>query len=85
MANFAEFIKARRLMLELTLGQVARKAGVAPSYLCGVERGKVAPPSPRAVKRLAEALKLKVPPLLIMAYVEKAPKEIRKLVELKLL
>ena len=83
-ATFGEFVRARRKMLELTLEQVARKAGSHKGYISGIESGKVRPPSARMVKRMAKALRLKVIPLLLMAYAEKAPKEIRRLVELKL-
>lgn len=72
-------------MLELTLVQLAKKIGSNKGYVSGWETGAVNPPRPYLIKKLAKALRLKPYFLLLMAYVEKAPKEIRKLVELKLL
>jgi len=82
--TFGQFVKARRLMLEMTLDQVARKIGSHKGYVSGFENGRVSPPSAKMLPKLAKALKLKLIPLMVMAYVEKAPKEIRKLVDLKL-
>jgi transcriptional regulator with XRE-family HTH domain len=83
--RFGEFVRVRRRMLELTLEQVAKKIGSHKGYLSGIEMGRVNPPSMKLLPKLAAVLKVKPVTLMVMAYVEKAPKEIRKLVELKLL
>ena len=48
------------------------------AYLSGIENGKVNPPSPRVIRKLAKALCHDVRELLLMAYIEKAPEEIRR-------
>ena len=85
MATFGEFLKMRRQMCELTLEALGQKCGMSKGYLSGIEAGKVNPPSPKVLKRLAEALKTDSTILLLMGYAEKAPKEIREAVKLKLL
>lgn len=83
--TFGEFVRARRQMLELTLEGVAKKIGSHKGYLSGIEQGKVNPPSGKFLPKLAEALKTDPTILAVMAYAEKAPKEIRAFVKSKLL
>jgi transcriptional regulator with XRE-family HTH domain len=85
MVTFGEFLKARRQMCELTLEELAQKIGSHKGYLSGIETGAVAPPSPKVIKLLAEALKTDATTLLLMGYAEKAPKEIKAFVKSKLL
>jgi transcriptional regulator with XRE-family HTH domain len=71
--------KIRRLRAEkgLTLEALARMAYIRKGYLSMVERGDARPPSPKVVKALARALGQNETDLLISAYIEKAPSEIR--------
>jgi len=85
MATFGEFVRARRQMLELTLEQVAKKIGSHKGYCSGWETGAVNPPSSKIIPKLAAALNTDPTILAIMAYAEKAPKEIREFVKSKLL
>ncbi len=83
--TFGEYMKAQRQMRELTLEQLAAKAGTHKGYISGIEHGKVKPPSPKMIKRLAKAMEMDDIHLIIMAYAEKAPQEIREFVKSKLL
>lgn len=77
MMRFSERLKELRLARGLTLAALAEKVGTEKGYLSGVENEKVNPPSARMIRALAKALKHDVKELLILAYVEKAPKEIQ--------
>ncbi len=85
MTTFGEFVRARRRMQELSLEQAGAKMGMGKPYLSGIENSRVNPPSPKRVKRMAKALELDETMLLLMAYAEKAPMEIREYVKKKLL
>jgi len=65
--------------LSIRTGRCCEKA-----YLSGIENGKVNPPSPRVIRKLAKALGHDVRELLLMAYIEKAPEEIRGVVRKRL-
>jgi len=64
----------------MTLDQVAKKIGTHKGYLCGIESGKVAPPSMKFIPKIAKLFDHPVETLALVAYVEKAPKIIRKTV-----
>jgi transcriptional regulator with XRE-family HTH domain len=81
MKRFAERLREIRGTRGMSLAQVARRAGIQTGYLCGIETSKKRPPSPRVVRALARALRHDRMELLLLAYVEKAPDEIRKLLE----
>lgn len=85
MLKFGEFVRSRRKMLGLSLTAAGKRMGLGKPYLSGIENCKVNPPSPKRVKRMASTLKVKQTPLLLMAYAEKAPAEIREYVKKKLL
>ena len=85
MVTFGEFLRMRRQMCELTLEDLAQKIGSHKGYISGIENGKVNPPSPKVIKRLAVALNTDATTLLLMGYAEKAPKEIQAFVKSKLL
>ncbi len=85
MMSFGECLRSLRRACGLSLGQLGRKIHRGKGYLSGIENGKVNPPSPKVIRKLAEALGHDVKELLTLAYVEKAPKEIRKDLEKKLL
>jgi transcriptional regulator with XRE-family HTH domain len=77
MRRFGERIRALRKARNMTIEEIAERSGIRKGYLSGIECLKVNPPSPRVVRALARALGADVRTLLLHAYVEKAPKEIR--------
>lgn len=79
MKRFSERLREIRSARGMSLAQVARRAGIERGYLCGIETSKKSPPSPKVVRALARALRHDRLELLLLAYVEKAPEEIRKL------
>lgn len=78
MQSFGKFLRDLRVSKELSLTELARKAGVEKGYLSGVENEKVNPPSARVVRMLAKVLKHDTKDLLLRACIEKAPKEIQQ-------
>jgi transcriptional regulator with XRE-family HTH domain len=70
-------IRNRRAGLRMSLEELGRKAGTTKGYLSGIENGKVHPPLPRKVSRLCKILELDEAPMLLLAYVEKAPGQIK--------
>lgn len=58
-AHVGVSLRARRRLLELTLDQVATRAGCSESMLCKIETGKVNP-SITLLRRLAEALSINI-------------------------
>lgn len=79
MKDFASVVKEARRFKGLTLQQVASKVGTHKGYISGVENRKVNPPSPKIVRKMAKIFDLDVLELLILAAVEKAPKEVREI------
>jgi transcriptional regulator with XRE-family HTH domain len=57
--KFGEFIKLRRLQLNLTQYEVATKAGTTQGYLCKVENGMREPTITLALK-ICEVLNLNI-------------------------
>lgn len=78
--DFATALRGLRTSRGLTLEALARKAGTGKGYLSCAERRKMNPPSARITRRLAKALGIATEELLIYAYAEKAPMEIRDMV-----
>ena len=59
--RFGEFIRSRRLKLELSARAIAEEAGMQASNLCNLEHGLLNPPQDAVkLKRLAGALKLEI-------------------------
>ena len=81
--TFGEIIKKRRKEQGLTLERMAKKAGTHKGYISGMERGEVNPPSPKMTSKIAVALGIDPLSLMLQAYVDKAPKEIRNLVRMR--
>jgi transcriptional regulator with XRE-family HTH domain len=79
MKDFASVVREARKSKGLTLQAVASKIGSHKGYCSGFEGRKVNPPSPAIVRKLAKFLGLDVLELLILATVEKAPKEVREI------
>ena len=81
MKTYGYVVKQKRKELGLTLEKVAKRAGTHKGYVSGIENGKVNPPSPKTTAKLARILDLDVRSLMLLAWVGKAPKAIKGLVE----
>jgi transcriptional regulator with XRE-family HTH domain len=57
--TFAKFLKEKRLALDLSLREFARRVGMQPSNYCNVEADVLAPPPAETLEKLARALGLK--------------------------
>ena len=57
--TFGQFLKTRRLALDLSLREFARRVGMQPSNYCNVEAGVLPPPPPEGLQRITFALGLK--------------------------
>lgn len=77
--TFGEFVHSMRKAKGLTLEKLAKKIGTEKGYISSIENGKVNPPSADVVRQMAGALDVPKEELLLLAYVQKAPDEIRKL------
>jgi HTH-type transcriptional regulator, competence development regulator len=56
MGCFGETIRNLRVALNFGLRETAIKAGISPTYLSRMERGKERPPKPEVIKELAKVL-----------------------------
>lgn len=77
MQRFGTRVREIRRDRRMTLEEVSRRAKIRRGYLSGIENGRVNPPSPRVVRGLARALQTDTKELLLMATVQKAPREIK--------
>lgn len=77
-SHFAKHFRELRRQSGLTLEALGKKSGTQKGYLSGVENVKVNPPSAKVVRKLAAALGGDVAFMLTLAWVDKAPVEIRK-------
>jgi len=66
-----------------TLDQVGRRIGSHKGYISGIELGAVNPPSKRIILKIARFYKADPAKLMLMAWIDKAPEEIRPLVASK--
>src|SRR6266567_1858963 len=57
--TFGEFLKEKRLALDLSLREFARRIGMQPSNYCNVEADVLPPPPPDTLEKLSRALGLK--------------------------
>src|SRR5438034_638 len=57
--TFGKFLKEKRLALNLSLREFARKVGLQPSNYCNVEADVLPPPPENALERIAKALGLR--------------------------
>jgi len=64
--EFGKTLKQRRLMVPLTLRELAAKSGVSASHLCRVERGERFP-SGHILRKIAKPLGLDESQLMVMA------------------
>ena len=57
--TFGQFLKEKRLTLDLSLREFARKVGVQPSNYCNVEADVLPPPPADMLEKIGRALGLK--------------------------
>ncbi len=57
--TFGEFLKQKRLALDLNLREFAKRVGMQPSNYCNVEADVLTSPPPETLERIAKALGLK--------------------------
>jgi transcriptional regulator with XRE-family HTH domain len=57
--TFGQFLKEKRLALDLSLREFARRLGMQPSNYCNVEADVLPPPPAETLKKLGQALGLK--------------------------
>lgn len=75
---FGDAVHKARKDRSMTLDVLSRKSGISKGYLSGIENGKVNPPLPSLVGRLAKHLGLPEKELHLLAFVAKAPKTVRE-------
>ena len=57
--TFGQFLKTKRLALDLSLREFARKVGMQPSNYCNIESDVLSPPPPEGLERIRKVLGLK--------------------------
>jgi transcriptional regulator with XRE-family HTH domain len=57
--TFGDFLKQKRLALDLSLREFAKRVDMQPSNYCNVEADVLPPPPPETLERIAKALGLK--------------------------
>jgi transcriptional regulator with XRE-family HTH domain len=57
--TFGEFLKDKRLALDLSLREFARKIDMQPSNYCNIESDVLSPPGGETLERIGKALGLK--------------------------
>ena len=57
--TFGQFLKEKRLALDLSLREFARQVGMQPSNYCNVEADVLPPPPPESLEKLCRALGIK--------------------------
>lgn len=75
---FANHLRKLRMQQGETLESLAKKCGTHKGYISGIENGKVNPPSAKLVRKLSDRLGGNRKHMLLIAWVDKAPKDIRQ-------
>ena len=57
--TFGQFLKTKRLALDLSLREFARKIGMQPSNYCNIESDVLPPPPAEGLERICSVLSLK--------------------------
>jgi transcriptional regulator with XRE-family HTH domain len=57
--TFGQFLKTKRLELDLSLREFARKVGMQPSNYCNIESDVLPPPPADGLERIGKVLSLK--------------------------
>lgn len=78
MNHFGTLILALRKSRGLTLEAASKRTGTNKGYTSGIESGRVNPPSPKYIQRLAKLYGVDYLDLQELAFVSKAPKAIRE-------
>lgn len=78
MSNFGDLVRKLRKERGMTLEAVARKLGSHKGYVSGIENGKVNPPSVKFIRKFSKIFNWDEKRMVILAYVDKAPKLIRE-------
>lgn len=76
---FGRKVRKARIDRGWTVEQMMDKASMSRPYLNMIERGGVAPPSPKVIRRIARALRMSERHLLALAHAQKAPRQVRDL------
>jgi len=71
MKKFGERIREARVCRGLDLGELAAMVGMTKSYVCAIELGSQAPPSPKFVRKFSRVLGLPAQEMLALALWEK--------------
>ena len=78
MGLFGAWLAKARAQKKLTLEGVARLVGTEKGYISMITRGYCAPPSAKMVRKMAKVFETDVEDLLLRAWIDKAPEEIRE-------
>lgn len=81
MNNFADVLKRVRKAKGLTQQWVAERAGIRKGYVSSIESAKVNPPKLPVLRKLARILGIDRTELILLAYIARAPREIRGILE----
>lgn len=57
-SKFGEMIKAKRQEKELSLRFLSGELGIAPSYMCDIEKGRRYPPNKEMISKISTVLVL---------------------------
>jgi len=77
LSHFGDRLRKLRRGRGLSLKVVADAIGTFKGYVCGIEGGKVNPPSVKIIKKIAKLFGQDVRPLVRLAWVDKAPSILR--------
>lgn len=77
MTRFGTLVRQLRRQKGLTLEHVARKIGTHKGYISGIENGKVNPPSVSLVRKFAKLFGRDERHMVLVAWIDKAPKIIK--------
>jgi transcriptional regulator with XRE-family HTH domain len=75
---FGDAVQKSRLRLGMTLDQVGAATGSVKGYISTIENSKCAPPLSKIVDLLAQALGLNAERMHLLAWLAKAPEQVRK-------
>lgn len=78
MSHFGDLVRELRKQRGLSLEKVAREIRTYKSYICGIEKDQVNPPSVKMILRFAKVFNQDPGHLIRLAWVDKAPALIRK-------
>ena len=56
--KFGEFVKAKRLVKDISLRKLAEELGIVPAYMSDIEKGRRYPPDKEKIYKIAQVLHL---------------------------